>query len=353
MGKGWMKQQPKFKILFLLYIYIVVFFSTITATTCSATATPRIILLETFDIPVVLEHTKFFLESMAKLGYEKETIQILKAQGDSKKAELLLQEAISGPKKPDIIVANATIAAKAAHAVSKTEKIPMVFFVVSDPVGAGIVAELNVPSKELVSGIVHGVPRETKVEIIMRILKPVKPKGRPVRFGYIHSDYPSAIGDLKMLKEAAQKSSDLEFVSYQIPYHEKHFDIQETMHQLIQGIEKLDSQIDYWWISQDPVAELEEFVQTLAKKSTHPIVCGTNSDSIKDGALVYIMADSETGARETATIVDSVLKGTAVGEIPVHPPSKIDFGINLSTAQRMGVAIPSDLIVLAGPNIYK
>lgn len=319
---------------------------------CFAGPPARIILLETFDVPVILEHTMFFLDVMEKLGYRKENIVVLKANGDAKRAERQLRESIV-QKRPNVMVANATLAAQVAYPISKSEHIPMVFFVVSDPVGAGIVSKLNVPSRELVSGVVHSVPRDTKVEMVMRVLGPLKPKNRPIRFGYIHSSYPSAVGDLRMLREAARKRGDLEFLSYQIPYDEKNFNIQQSIGKLIEGVKQLDPKIDYWWISQDPVAELKEFVEAISKHSNHPIACGTNMVDAKTGSLLYIAANTEEGSKETAEMVDAILKGTDVSTIPVHSPAKIDFGVNLSTALRMGIAIPSDMIQLAGPNVFK
>lgn len=317
-----------------------------------ADPSPHVVLLETFDVPVILAHTRSFLAAMEKLGYRKENILILKAQGDPQRAERLLREEIQR-HKPAVIVANATLAAQAAYAVARPLKIPTVFFVVSDPVGAGLVAKLDVPSGDQISGVVHSVPRDTKIEMVMRILKPVKPARRPVRFGYIHSSYPSAVGDLRMLKQAARKRGDLEFVPYEIPYDEKHFDVGQTMAQLVEGIKALEPKVDYWWISQDPVGELEEFVQTIVKHSAHLVLCGTNAGNTKSGALVHIAADTETGAKETAAMVDAILKGVAVGTIPVRSPAKIDFGVNLSTAVRAGIAIPSDLLELAGAQLFR
>ncbi|MCU0663397.1 MAG: hypothetical protein MUC50_13855 [Myxococcota bacterium] len=316
-----------------------------------AKAKPRIVLLETFDVPVVLDHTREFLSAMAKLGYPRQDIVLLKAQGDPALAEQLLKEEIERGK-PAVIVANATLAAKAAYAVAKPLKIPVVFFVVSDPVGALLVREVGVPSNDSISGVVHSVPRDTKIDMVMRILAPSKPR-IPVRFGFIHSSYPSAVGDLRMLEAAAKKRGDLQFIAYEIPYDEKNFDVQQTMQRLIEGIAKLDDQVDFWWIAQDPVGELEEFVRTIATHSKHPVFCGTNTSNTKSGALVHIAADTQTGARETAAMVDAVIHGRPVGAIPVHSPSQIDFGVNLTTAVKIGVAIPSDLLRLAGSKLFR
>jgi putative ABC transport system substrate-binding protein len=318
-----------------------------TSTLCIATALPRVILLETFDIPVVLEHTRFFMLAMDKLGYKKDQIQILKAQGNPALADSLLRQEIAR-KRPDVIVASATLAAKAAYAVAKSEKVPMVFFVVSDPVGAGIVSTTDSPSNDIVTGIVHSVPRDTKVEMVMRILKSAHPLGHPIRFGYLHSNYPSSNGDLAMLRAVAAKRGDVEFVSHQIPYRKKLFESAQTLADLKTGIATLEPKIDYWWIAQDPVGEEAQSLQAITAHSRHPIVYGPNALSTRNGALVHIAADTEVGASEAAAMVDQVIKGAAVGTLPVHSPSRINFGVNLSTAIRMGVVIPSDLLELAG-----
>ncbi len=324
----------------------------LTTTLCFAANTPRIILLESFDVPVVLEHTRFFMLAMEKLGYKKAQIHILKAQGNPVLAERLLREEIAR-HRPTVIIASATLAAKAAYAIAKTEKIPMVFFVVSDPVGAGIVAKTDSPSNDIVTGIVHSVGRDTKVEMVMRILKSSPPAGRPIRFGYLHANYPSSNGDLAMLRAVADLRGDVEFIAHQIPYQKKLFENAQTLADLKTGITALESKIDYWWIAQDPIGEAEQCLQAIAAHSHHPIVYGPNALSTQSGALVYIAADTEVGAREAAAMVDQVIKGVAVGTLPVHSPSKINFGVNLSTAIRMGVVIPSDLLELAGSSAIK
>ena len=156
-----------------------------------------------------------------------------------------------------------------------------------------------------------------------------------------------------MFQEVAAQRGDLEFVPYQIPYNENIFAVPDTLKNVKAGIEQLESQIDFWWIAQDPIGEDVECLKAIAANSRHPIVCGTNADSTKNGALVYIMTDAAVGSRETAAIVDQVLKGTPIGTIPVHSPAKIDFGVNLSTAVKMEVAIPSDLLELAGTEIIR
>ncbi|HET8694884.1 MAG TPA: ABC transporter substrate binding protein [Aquabacterium sp.] len=320
--------------------------------TSHAASPAHVALLETFDVPVILEHTKYFLSAMEKLGYKREQITILKANGDPKVASQVLRAEIAR-HKPDVIVANATLASKVAYQIGKEQNIPVVFMVVSDPVGAGIVANASGPTHDDITGVVHSLPRSVKIDMVMRILRSKPGVKKPIRFGYIHTNYPSSVGDLKMLQEAAKERGDVEFIPWTIPYPEKNFDIRRLADRLNQGVSKLEPQIDYWWVPQDPVAELDEVVRFIAEHSQHPIACGTNIGNIVSGALVYIAADTESGANEAALMVDSVLKGHQVGSIPVHSPIKIDFGVNLDTAQKIGVAIPSDLMELAESRVIR
>src|SRR5688500_16625123 len=58
----------------------------------SAPVEPSVVLLETFDVPIILEHSRYFTAAMQQLGYRSAQIRTLKAHGDPQRARRLLSE---------------------------------------------------------------------------------------------------------------------------------------------------------------------------------------------------------------------------------------------------------------------
>ena len=76
----------------------------------------RLIILESMSVPVVLEHSKWFMHEFEKPGYvnnEEVSLSVLNAGGGRQRAgQLLKQEAQKG--KIDCVITNATLATQSA-----------------------------------------------------------------------------------------------------------------------------------------------------------------------------------------------------------------------------------------------
>lgn len=318
-------------------------------------ATPkRIILLETISVPIVLDHTKWFLKQMGELGYEDgKTMELvlLRAEGDSQKAEALLQKSLKqGPV--DLVVSNATLASKVAYKLLKGTQTPLLFFNVSSPIKAGLIQTIGTPSGTNVTGVVHTIPRNTKINLAFRMLSE-SIEQRPVRVGYVHSTYPSAIGEIEQLKEMAQNSPDYIFVPLEIEYKTGVGSVDWMKQKTVDGVQQLENEIDFWWQPFDAMAELFDYVQVVLDQSNKPILFGTSQNSVKLGALMHMTVNIESSGRETALVADKILNGKNPGEIPPTHPTGVAFGLNMKTALQLGLVIPSDILEMAGENIFR
>ncbi len=314
----------------------------------------RIIILETMPVPNVLEHTRWFVTQLKDMGYregQNMNLTILKADGDRQKAKMLLKKSLAR-ERPDIVVTNATLASQAAAKILQGTKIPLIFFTVSDPVGAGLIKKIGVPTGTNITGRVYTVDRTVKINMIMRLVGQTASK-RPIRLGFIHSSYPSAVGDLRELQKIAAKREDVTIIPYRFAYRQFPEGMPAMIIDVQKGIAALKGKADFWIEPLGPLGEVREYTKTLSDYSSLPIVMGTKLDSVKMGALLSVTPAIEASGRETAMLADAILKGTDPGKIPVTPPASFQIGINLMTALKMKIVVPQELLELAGSNVYR
>ncbi len=88
-------------------------------------------------------------------------------------------------------------------------------------------------------------------------------------------------------------------------------------------------------------------IAELALEYRLPFICWTE-DVVEEGhGLLSYAADYSEVPEQWADMIDKVLKGTKVADIPVTQPTKFILAINLKTAKLLGLQIPPALIAQA------
>jgi putative ABC transport system substrate-binding protein len=85
---------------------------------------------------------------------------------------------------------------------------------------------------------------------------------------------------------------------------------------------------------------------SLAKGAQMPIV-GTTAEGPRIGGLMSYGANFPALFRRCADLVDQILRGVKVGDLPVEQPTKFDLVINLKTAKALNIAIPDKILAIA------
>ena len=313
-----------------------------------------VVLFQTMPVPVIKEGAEVFQATMAELGYrpgEEIRYRVLEAEGDPERGRRLLSAALA-EHRPDLVVAIATMASIITKEQLEGTGIPWLFFTVTDPVGAGLVTATETATGANFSGRVYGVARQTRLELAAQLVAD-RINRRPIRIGMIHSDYPSSVGDRRMVQESVADDPRFVLKAYEIPYQPVPEKLDAMLAQVAALVKKHDDEVDGWWSPTGPLGERDEYIRLLRSASKRPVIMATNLRGVESGALLYVGPDVAGQAREIAGLADRILRGEDAGTIPVTTPQVFTLGVNLETAERLGVILPSEILDLAGKHVYR
>jgi ABC-type uncharacterized transport system substrate-binding protein len=224
--------------------------------------------------------------------------------------------------KVDVIVTTGpreTLAAKRA-----TSSIPVVFTVVADPIGQGVVTNLARPESN-VTGLTTIVPGLYGKYV--ELLREVIPSASRVAI----VGAPFATSDLR--QEVDNAGATLGVTAFFVPVAgPDEFDaaLAEAKRDGAAGIIILSDALT--------LIHRQPFVQ-LALNYRLPGIYWDRS-YVDAGGLMSYSADFTELRRRAAHYVDKILKGAKPRDLPIEQPTKFQLVINLRTANALGLAIP-------------
>ena len=228
---------------------------------------------------------------------------------------------------PDIIVVWAN--PSAAVMGKATQTIPVVFVVVSDPVGAGIVSNLARPG-----GNITGFQNfETDIGgKWLQVLKEIAPSLRRVAF--VHSsDIPAHVAFMHTA-QAASNSLGVTVTPADV----------RTAEEIEPALRAFAREPDGGLIvAPSPLNTVnQERLIALASELRLPAIYPFHYFA-ESGGLASYGFDTVEQHRGAATYVDRILKGEKPGNLPVQAPTKYDLVINLKTAKKLGLNVSMQL----------
>jgi len=234
---------------------------------------------------------------------------------------------------PDVLVASGPQAAIALK--SATATIPIVFVVVFDPVGLGLVQSLSRPGGNITGLATYVTPGDwiaKRIEIL-RELVPGASKvallvnpGNPIHRLTLAEEVPSTASKLgvalPIVEATTAEELDTAFASA--------------------ATQRADAIIVFG----DALTNIEA-PRVVALAAEHRVPAIYLFRQFANGGLVVYGPDIFDLLRRAGGYVDKILKGAKPSDLPVEQPTKFDLVINMKTAKALGLTVPPSLLVRA------
>ena len=231
--------------------------------------------------------------------------------------------------KVDVIVTggNAAVAAKRASSA-----VPIVFAIVDDPVGSGLVTSLARPG-----GNVTGLSMQSTDLAGKRLalLREVVPGLRRLAI-MANVDFPAAAQEMDEIQAAATKLG-LDVATFELRRAED----------IAPAFEALKGRGEALYVVGDALVITHRVrINTLALTARLPTIFFLR-EYVEAGGLMSYGPSFPDLFRRAGDYVDKILRGAKPGDIPVEQPTKFDLIINLTTAKALGLSIPESFLVRA------
>jgi putative ABC transport system substrate-binding protein len=233
---------------------------------------------------------------------------------------------------PDVIVANSSAAMVALRPATST--IPIVFAVVSDPVGQGFISNLAHPGGNITGFSFIDIDMVGKW---VNLLRDVKPNLSRVVLMFNPHTAPYFDAYLRSFKALPQQTS-VEV---------------EAVHVRSVG----DVELAVAKLGQEPgsglIAAADGFIIAvrgviLKAADQHRVpVISPYRQFVIEGSLMSYGPDAADIFRRSASYVDRVLKGEPPGNLPAQSPVKFELVVSLKTAKALGLSLRESFLLLA------
>jgi putative ABC transport system substrate-binding protein len=275
-----------------------------------------------------------FKRALAELGWTEGRnvrMDVRWTTGSVDRAGLYAKELVG--LQPDVILAESTPQTAALQRESRS--IPIVFVLVSDPIGSGFVDSLPRPGGNITGFSNHDPTMGGKwLELLTEIapgIKRVAAMYNPDTAPYVGSYYLPSF-------EAAARTFKLEPIT--APIHndgEIELAITSLAREPGGGLVLMPDGF---------VFAHRAMIISLATRNNVPSV-NNSQDFVRDGGLLSYGADTADLYRRAAPYVDRILRGARPAELPVQLPVKFAMALNAKTAKALGLTVPASILVRA------
>lgn len=270
------------------------------------------------------------LIGLRELGYaDGQNIKLVKQLFTTPTVEQMKEASLAVLPKVDILVVAGTIGGVAARAT--TSDIPVVFISVGAPVDIGLVKSLANPGGNM-TGITFEAAEQTYAKRLQLLTEIVPGISRVAILGAAGDpNFPFAMISLK--QSAPNLRVSITPIEFNSPDElRRAFD--EMKQAKVEALLVVSGSLTYASIKQ---------TADLALVNRLPS-CHGFREAVAAGGLISLGPDLLSLGRQSARLVDKIIRGARPADIPVEQPAQYVVGINLRTAKALGLSVPLSLL---------
>lgn len=272
-----------------------------------------------------------FPRAMRELGYEEGKNLVIEwqfADGRAERLATLAAELVAG--KVEVIVTQSTPDTRAAQVA--TSAIPIVMSTVGDPVASGFVASLGRPGGNITGLSLATTDTSTKW---LELARTVAPTSRVAILAL--PNYPTAQLHITNIQAGAKRLGIAVLARYASTPDEIELAFGEMDRERAKAMIILPNPMFAIYSRQIAELALKFRMASIA----------TSRVFVENGALLSYGQNYDEFVRRAATYVDKILKGAEPKELPVEQPTILELVVNLTTAKRLGLTLPKELMLRA------
>lgn len=268
---------------------------------------------------------KGFLDKVNSYASEKNLVinfDMQNAQGDMGTSSMIAKKLVGD--NVDLIFSISTPSTQ--HVVKATQKIPIVFGAVTDPVSAAVIKNNNHPGGN-VTGVSDVWPIKKQVELLLKLVPRVK------KLGLVYN--PGESNAAFMLIKL-QEACDQHGIKLVTRFISNTGEVQMAARSLAPNVDAFYSSID-----NTVLAAISSLVK-VSNQYKKPIIAG-ESDSVKQGAIATLGTNYYEIGVESGKLAVKILNGANPGDLSVISDAKTDLYLNIKSLKSLGIKIPKEI----------
>lgn len=292
---------------------------------CSKSQKTKIGILQLLEHNSLNTISNAVKEELATLGYTDENSEIILQYGNADATQMNQIIADFMDKDVDVIVAVATGAAQAAMTAAEAG-IPVIFAAASDPVGSNLLTNDKAPEGNI-TGVSDAIQPSATLELANQIKKINK-----LGFIVVNTET-NAISTISRAKTYCDSVS----ISYAERVISSSTELEDAFNALLsEGCDAFYLADDNILAAAGPMGQYAD----LCIKAGVPLYTGVDSE-VQDGGLFCAGITYTDLGHKVADMVDKVVKGTKVKDIPVdYMTSPINLYVNKTTLAALKLTLP-------------